>query len=54
MSEDAPKQEKRSTLASTVVVTFEVADTTLNDTPTTDPVVKWLRWFPTASETAPD
>lgn len=54
MSEDAPKREKRSTLASAVVVTFEVADTTLNDTPTTDPVVKWLRVFPTATETAPD
>ena len=54
MSEDAPKQEKRSTLASTVVVTFEVADTTLNDTPTTDPINLYLRAFPTASETAPD
>ncbi len=54
MSEDAPRQEKRSTLASAVVVTFEVADTSRNDTATVDPINKWLLWFPTASETAPD
>lgn len=54
MSEDAPKQEKRSTLASTVVVVFDVADTSRLDTPTTDPITKWLRVFPTATETAPD
>ncbi len=54
MTGDAPKQEKRSTLASTVVVTFEVADTSRNDQPTTDPVNRWLRVFPTATETAPD
>ena len=54
MSEDAPKQGKRATLASTVVVVFDVADTSLLDTPAVDPITKWLRAFPTASETAPD
>ncbi len=54
MSVDAPKQEKRTTLASTVVVVMDVADTSRLDTPTTDPINKWLRAFPTATETAPD
>ncbi len=54
MSVDAPKQEKRTTLASTVVVVMDVADTSRLDTPTTDPISKWLRAFPTATETAPD
>ncbi len=54
MSADAPKQEKRATLASAVVVVFDVADTSRLDTQTVDPITKWLRWFPTATETAPD
>ncbi len=54
MSQDAPKQEKRTTLASTVVVVMDVADTSRLDTPTVDPITKWLRAFPTASQTAPD
>ena len=54
MSVDAPLQEKRTTLASTVVVVMDVADTSRLDTVTTDPINRWLRAFPTASETAPD
>ena len=54
MSADAPKQEKRSTLASAVVVVFDVADTSRLDTVTVDPINRLLRAFPTSSETAPD
>ena len=54
VSDDPPKQEKRSTLASAVVVVFDAADTSRLDTPTVDPVTPFLRFFPTASETAPD
>ena len=54
MSTDAPKQEKRTTLASTVVVVMDVADTSRLDTQTVDPITAFLRAFPTASETAPD
>jgi len=54
VSVDIPKQEKRSTLASTVVVVFDVADTSKLDTPTIDPITPFLRAFPTAAETAPD
>ena len=54
MSADAPLQEKRTTLASTVVVVMDVSDTSRLDTVTVDPINRWLRAFPTASETAPD
>ena len=54
MSVDAPKQEKRATLAGTVVVVFDVADTSRLDTPTVDPITPFLRAFPTSTETAPD
>ena len=35
-------------------VTFDIPDTTANDTPVSDPVAGWLRAFPTAGETEPD
>ncbi len=35
-------------------VTFDIPDTTFNDTPTSSPVDVWLKVFPTSDETAPD
>ena len=43
-----------SNLSGGGTVTFDVTDTTLNDTPVTDPIVFWLTTFPTADETDPD
>ena len=35
-------------------VTFDIPDTTTNDSAVSSPVEFWLRVFPTATETAPD
>jgi hypothetical protein len=43
-----------SNLSGGGTVTFDVPDTTVSDSAHADPIVAWLRVFPTADETAPD